>query len=112
MHLNEWMTASSAWMNMAAWGKCYDPELTHELVKDFHCWLGGDLASKLDLAATLLLYKNEIDGRPHYYCMAPHCYLPEERINAPENQQYQLWEKQGFLTATTGSSNRLFDAGS
>jgi phage terminase large subunit-like protein len=103
MHLNEWMTASSAWMNMSFWAKCYDPELTHELVKDFPCWLGSDLASKLDLAATVRLYKNEIDGRPHYYCFT-RCYLPEERINAPESQQYQKWEKQGFLTATSGSS--------
>jgi phage terminase large subunit-like protein len=103
MHLNIWSTASAAWMNMLAWGKCLDPELTEETVKTLSCWIGSDLASKLDLSATIRLYRDDFGSKPHYYCFA-RTYLPEERVNAPENQHYQGWAKQGFLTATPGSS--------
>jgi len=103
-HLNQWMTASSAWMNTQAWQTCYDPDLTEDAVKDLACWIGSDLASKLDLSATVKLFRNDIDGKPHYYCIGPRCYLPEARVNAPENQNYQRWSKQDQLAATPGSS--------
>jgi phage terminase large subunit-like protein len=103
MVLNQWMTASSAWMNMSAWQKCYDPSLTEDSVKGLPCWIGSDLASKLDLSSTVRVFRRDLDGRPHYYALC-RAYLPAERVNAPENQHYQKWAKQGFLTATPGSS--------
>lgn len=104
MHLNVWSTAASSWMNMASWAKCYDPNMTEESVKHLDCWLGSDLASKLDLSATVKLYRDDSRGeKPHYYCFT-RTYLPEERVNLPECQHYQAWVKQGWLTATDGSS--------
>lgn len=102
-HLNQWTSASAAWMNLQAWRKSHDEELTDDAVKGIPCWLGSDLASKLDLSATIRLHRKDIDGKPHYYCFS-RTYLPEERVNAPENQHYQRWAKQGKLTATPGSS--------
>lgn len=102
-HLNQWMTAATAWMNVAHWAKCYDPSLGEEVVSGLSCWLGSDLASKLDLAATVRLFRQDIDGKPHYYCFT-RTYLPEDRVNAPENQHYQAWARQGWLTATSGSA--------
>jgi phage terminase large subunit-like protein len=102
-HLNQWMTAASAWMNMQAWNKCADATLTAESLKSLPSWLGSDLASKLDLSDTVKLFREDIDGRPHYYAFN-RSYLPEERVNAPENQHYQRWSKQGHLQATPGSS--------
>ena len=103
MHLGIWSTAASAWMNPLKWAKCYDPTMTEETVKQIPCWLGWDLASKLDLAAAIRLHRQDIDGQPHYYVFCK-AYLPEERVNAPENQHYQKWVAQGFLTATPGAS--------
>jgi phage terminase large subunit-like protein len=103
MHLNQWSTSATAWMNIQAWNKCFDPMLTLESVKDLPCWLGSDLASKLDLSATVKLFRQDIDGKPHFYCFT-RAYLPEERINAPENQHYQRWNKQGLLIATPGAA--------
>lgn len=102
-HLNQWMTSTTAWMNMAGWQKCLDKEMTPESVKHMPSWLGSDLASTLDLSATIRLHREDRDGRPHYFCFT-RTYLPEERVNAPENQHYLNWSKQGFLTATPGSS--------
>jgi len=88
---------------MAEWQKCYDPELTEETVKDLPCWIGSDLASKLDLSSTVKLFRRDTDDKPHYYALC-RAYLPEAKVNAPENQHYQKWVAQGFLSATSGSS--------
>lgn len=103
-HLNIWSSASAAWMNMAAWKQCHAPDLTEETVKHLPCWIGSDLASKLDLSAVVRVYRDDSQGdRPHYYVLT-RTYLPEERVNAPENQHYLGWSKKGHLTATPGSS--------
>lgn len=104
MHLNIWSTAAAAWMNMHSWGKCLDPELTEESVIGLPCWIGSDLASVLDLASCVRIYRDDSRGeKPHYYALT-RSYLPEERINAPENTHYQQWAAQGHLTATPGSA--------
>jgi phage terminase large subunit-like protein len=104
MHLNQWMSAGSAWMNIQAWHKCYDPVLTAESVRGLPCWLGSDLASKLDLSAAVSLFRDDSKGnKPHYYAFC-RTYLPLDRVNDPANQHYQRWAKQGYLIATPGSS--------
>ncbi len=103
-HLNQWMQSTVGWMNMAAWAKCADGELRAEAFAGDACWLGSDLASKLDLSATVTLFRRDLDGaKPHYYAFC-RTYLPEDRVDAPENQHYQRWRAQGHLTATFGSS--------
>lgn len=103
MHLGIWSSASAAWMNMQAWAKCYDPDLNDGLVRELPAWLGSDLASKLDLSSTVALFRRDTDDKPHYYAFC-RAYLPEARVNAPENGHYQKWVKQGYLSATSGSS--------
>jgi phage terminase large subunit-like protein len=103
-HLNIWSTAAAAWMNMTAWDACADPELTADKLKDLRCWIGSDLASKLDLAACIRLYRDDSQGdKPHYYALT-RVYTPEEQVNQPENQHYQRWAAEGHLSATSGAS--------
>jgi phage terminase large subunit-like protein len=103
MHLNQWSGAASAWMNMASWQKCYDAALNDDLVKDLPCWIGADLASHLDLTAIVRVHRKDIDGKPHYYAFC-RAYLPESRVNLPENQHYRAWVNKGHLTPTPGNS--------
>lgn len=104
MHLNQWSTAASSWMNMQAWQECYDPELNDGTVSDLPGWIGTDLASHIDLSAMVRVFRDDSKGeKPHYYVFC-RAYLPQSRVDLPENQHYQKWAKQGFLTATTGSS--------
>ena len=102
-HMNVWCTALTAWMNSQSWAKCYDPELTEELVAGLPSWFGADLARTKDLSATVVVFRKDIDGRPHYYALTK-VYLPEAEVNLPENQHLQGWEKQGWLTSTSGAS--------
>lgn len=104
MALNQWMSVASAWITVQAWDKCKDESLTVENVKHLPCVIGSDLASKLDLAACVRVFRDDSQGnRPHYYALT-RCYLPEDRTSDPTNSHYKAWVSKGFLTATPGSS--------
>ena len=94
-HLNDWVGAKLAWMNMLAWQR---QKRSFEL-EDFAgcpCWIGVDLASKLDVAAVVMLF--ERDGS--YYAI-PRFYVPESAVE--ENERYQLLVLAGHLVATPGN---------
>ncbi|MGV7535325.1 terminase TerL endonuclease subunit, partial [Mycobacterium kansasii] len=46
-HMNIWVTAESAWMDMIKWEKCEFIAPRHEL-KTYPMWAGVDLAHKID----------------------------------------------------------------
>ncbi|AEU36171.1 terminase large subunit [Granulicella mallensis] len=102
-HLNHWITASSAWMNMEFFRKCADSALSPDAFLDDPCILSSDLASKIDLCALCKLFRRDIEGKPHYYAFVQ-CYVPESRVNDPANQHFQKWCADGLLTSTPGSS--------
>ena len=96
-HLNVWASAGAAWINMSQWHACR----TDVRLDDFAgeaCWLGVDLASKVDLTALALLFRRGED----IYLFARH-YLPEDTVQRPENAHYQRWVADGHLTATPGA---------
>ncbi len=94
-HLNDWVGARLAWMNMLAWQR---QKRSFE-IDDFAgcpCWIGVDLASKIDVAAVVLLF--ERDGS--YYAI-PRFYVPESAVE--ENEQYQLFVLDGLMVSTPGN---------
>lgn len=98
-HLNQWVNASVSWMNMTAWGKCGDAN-----INDFNgqeCWIGLDVATKIDLTAIVKLFRKEIEGKTHYYIF-PRFYLPSERANDPSCQHYSKWVIEGHLNSIDG----------
>ena len=102
-HLNQWTNAATAWMDMIAWRKCAEPGLKIEQFKGKECWVGLDLASKLDLAAQAILFKyNSEDGQEHYACFW-RFYLPEERAEPEDKAHYAGWAKEGWITLTDGN---------
>jgi phage terminase large subunit-like protein len=44
-HLNEWVNADTAWMDMRSWDACADQDLDIESFAGQPCWIGLDLAS-------------------------------------------------------------------
>lgn len=102
-HLCVWMTASAAYFNMVAWNKCLDTTLNEDDFKADPLYIGVDLASVLDLSAVIRVYVRSIDEKRHYTIFSRH-YLPEDRIALPENQTYQKWADEGFLTPCEGAS--------
>ena len=101
-HLNEWMSAGTAWMNITAWNKQAKPELRLEDFKGKPCFAALDLASKIDVLARTLLFK---DG-DNYYGFGRY-YLPGETIKLPENDHYRRWVAEGWMTETEGARTDL-----
>ena len=97
-HLNMWSNAGDAWMNMAEWSKCGDSTLD---ITDFEgepCYLGLDLASKIDIAAAMMLFKR----KDEYYLFSRY-YIPEERTYGENMAHYAGWSHDGYLETTPGS---------
>ena len=67
-HLNMWVSARNAWMNMEWWHKCADPKLKPEDFQGEPCYLGLDLASKIDMAARAQVFVRTIDGDDTIMC--------------------------------------------
>ncbi len=96
--MNLWVNADTAWMNMRAWSACADSSLR---IKDFEgedCLLGLDLATKVDIASKVRMFRRGRD----YYLFARH-YLPQAALEKGENAHYAGWEKDGWLKVTPGN---------
>lgn len=100
---NFWAQQASAWMNMQSWRKC-KKDINEEQFLGATCHIGSDLASTLDLSATVKLFTRiGENGKPIYsaFCRA---YLPKSRAFDPARPHLQGWTHDKFLTATEGSA--------
>lgn len=98
-HLNLWVQARDAFINMQRWEECKDPLLTLDALRGQRCLVGMDLASKVDLAALEFLFPRD-DGR---FTRFGKYYLPEATVEEPGNQHYRAWAREGWLTVTEGN---------
>ena len=98
-HLNIWVTAKEAWLNMEDWNKQADPELRVEDFETEEATLGLDLSTTDDLAASVKCFRREVDGLDHYYFFGRY-YCTEAKVN--ENPHYQEWVYGGYLNQTDG----------
>jgi phage terminase large subunit-like protein len=98
-HLNIWVNAAVAWLDMLKWDKL-KARAEDEALTKMPCYIGLDLANKLDVAALVAAF---VDGdKIHFLCKF---YLPENQIyNKSRNigNMYDTWAKQGYLTLTDG----------
>ena len=105
-HLNVWTNAASPWINMEKWHDAADPTLTPAGFKGEMVWGGTDLASKVDIASAVRLFRREIAGEWHYYLFS-HNWVPQAQADKPENEHYREWIALGALEATPGNMINL-----
>ncbi len=96
-HLNLWVNADSAWLDMRDWEACEDNSLSLDDFEGENCEMALDLASKIDIAAKVLLFRRNDE----YYVFGTY-YLPEETIDESDNSQYAGWVEDKWLTETDG----------
>lgn len=97
-HLDVWVGAHSAWMNMLAWNRQGRDNISLE---DFHgcrCWVAGDLASKVDIAALAFLIEDADD-----LILITRNYVNDAAVEDSDNSQYQAWADAGHLIVTDGN---------
>ena len=98
-HLNQWVGARDVYFNIDKWVNNQAPELSLNDFKGREIYIGMDLASKIDIAALLVVVPEEDDE----YSVFGKYYLPEEAINASTADHYKAWAAQGLLTLTDGN---------
>lgn len=101
-HLNVWVNADTAWMDMQAWERCEERSLTLADFDASECIAGLDLASKVDVAANVRVFRREIDGEDHFWVF-PRFYVPEEAASSGANSHYAGWARGGHMTLTPGN---------
>lgn len=99
--LNVRVGAGEAYFNMLAWQNlCYDESIRLEDFYDQPCIIGLDLASKHDIAASVLYFR-----RGNERVVFGRFYLPSDCIDRgnPNYEFYRGWSQQGYLTLTEGN---------
>ena len=94
-HLNIWVGSKDAYYNVERWKELGDKSLK---LKDFHgkkCYIGLDLASRVDIAAMEILFPDGLGG----YTVFGRHYLPEKQM---DKENYRAWADDGLLTITNG----------
>jgi phage terminase large subunit-like protein len=97
-HLNLWVGADEALFSMRAWNDCRDPTLRIEDYFGKPCHMALDLASKTDIAAIALVFR---DGER--YAVFSRCYLNEAAVSEARNPSYPQWARDGVLRITPGN---------
>ena len=100
-HLNLWVGAKSAWMNMLAFQACRKKKLKIEDFKGRECFVAFDLASKKDFASRCVLFP-PLEKGGKFTAFFKH-YLPEDVILEGENTRYKAWHMDGWIEATPGN---------
>ncbi|NMY89817.1 terminase large subunit [Pseudomonas oryzihabitans] len=106
-HLNLWVSAKAGFFNVENWKACEDKTLSLEQFEGQECILGFDLARKLDMNSMARLFWRVIDGKIHYYSVAPGFWVPEDTAYDTDNrrmaERFQKWINTGDLQVTAGA---------
>lgn len=102
-HLNIWVDANEALFDTEHWRKCEDKALDEVDFEADESVIALDLASKIDIAAKVNVYKRCVDGSHHFYVF-PTFYLPRAAIEEERHPMYRGWEMQGDMLATAGET--------
>lgn len=106
-HLNLWVSAKSGFFNMESWRACEDTTLTLDQFAGQEWIAGFDLARKLDMNSRARLFWRVIDGRIHYYSVAPKFWVPEDTAFNSDNkrmsERFQAWINSQHLDITDGA---------
>lgn len=101
LHLNQWTSQDSRFLDMAAWDACAGelPDL-----RGRRCYGGLDLASTTDIAALVLVFPPILADEPFY--MMAFFWMPGDNLIGRERRdraQYHAWAAQGLIIATPGN---------
>lgn len=97
-HLDIWNNESSSWIDIQKWLQCGDDKLRLEDFYGQDCWLGLDLASRVDLCSLMMVFRQG----EKFVVFGKH-YLNRDRVSLSENSHLQKWELSGHLTVTEGA---------
>ena len=101
-HMNKWVqvgTSDDSYIDIEKWTKCAK-DITLKDLEGCKVWIGIDLSSTIDLTSIGI-----IGVKDDKFLVFNHNFSPFEHIEEKmkkEKKPYDLWEKQGFITFTSG----------
>lgn len=102
-HLNKWVDANTALFDTEHWRAGEDKALNEADFMADEIVIALDLASKIDIAAKVNVYRRVVGAAAHYYVF-PTFYLPQAAIENDVHPMFRPWEMQGDLTVTAGET--------
>lgn len=102
--LNLWVNASAPWLSMEGWRKGQTTFTRDDLLHE-PCFIGIDLASKLDLCAMVCVFP-PTTGRAAWRLL-PFVWTPEDTLRDRAHRDrapYDVWVEQGHLLTTPGTT--------
>jgi phage terminase large subunit-like protein len=111
LHFCTWTDADTAWIGRDTWEACEDETLRLDQFEGRTCYAGLDLSSTQDLTGTALVFEDGFtaDNKPKFVAFA-HGYTPKDTLEERARSDmapYDVWAKQGHLTATPGKLVRF-----
>jgi phage terminase large subunit-like protein len=101
-HFDIWCGAKAIWLPLDQWASSADSSLSLDGFEGERCFLGIDLAVRLDVLASVLLFTRTIEDKTHYFAF-PQFYLPDGALEKSKNaDRYRGWEKEGYITLHDG----------
>lgn len=94
---NQWLNADVAWMDMQAWNRCADPDLSIDEFKGDLTVAALDAAFKTDIFAKVKVFRRG----DHYYGFGAY-YAPERMLQKKGNEQLATWAREKLITQTPG----------
>lgn len=102
-HLNLWVTAKDAFYDLDKWMQLGDSALSLKHFAGRQCFVGVDVASKIDLTALQFIFPIGDDlEEPESWISIGRYYVPDAQLEEKKNEHYRKWEAAGHLIATDG----------
>jgi phage terminase large subunit-like protein len=94
-HLNSWQNSHAPFFSVDHFDKCDDSAKLINM-RNEKCFLGVDLASKIDLACVSAVFK------PDKYVVLNQSWLPEAAMMNNKNAKYERWVEEGHIRLIPG----------
>ena len=102
--LNLWVNASAPWLSIDGWRQGQSTDWTPDDLLHEPCYVGIDLASKLDLCAMVFAFPPSVHHTR--WRLLPYVWTPEDTLVERAHRDrapYDLWVKEGHLLTTPGT---------
>ena len=103
LYLSQWTQSETRYIPMDKWAATAGV-VDFEALRGRECYAGLDLATVNDVAALVLVFPPH--GESDLYKILPFFWVPEDNMHERVRRDrvpYDVWERQGFITATPGN---------